>query len=245
MKDLQVGDRVLTLSGKYAPVYAFGHYNHEKRAEFVQLTTRISTLELTPDHLVFLNGKKHPVRADSVHKGDMLRGQSVGLKVLDVNWVERAGVYTPLTSDGTILVDGIAASSYISLQAHANEYVEVDGFFAVLGLSQHLHIHMGLSPLRLLCMGVSSSFCDNAHDNEEGMPSYVNFALRLQKFIHSESGLLQLLALLFISAVTGSCLVAESLFGPIYAPTTLLLLGLMYWLARCCRIHVRITIKWS
>ena len=41
-------------------------------AEFVQLVTQESTLEMSGEHLVFVAGKANPVRADSIQVGDVL-----------------------------------------------------------------------------------------------------------------------------------------------------------------------------
>ncbi|CAB9502309.1 unknown protein [Seminavis robusta] len=62
MKDLQVGDRVLTTSGTYQPIYSFGHYQTDQKATFLQIHTSTNSsskpLEMTGNHLIFLaNGE--------------------------------------------------------------------------------------------------------------------------------------------------------------------------------------------
>ena len=53
MKDLAVGDKILTGSGKYTDVYAFGHYEPNKTTNFLQIYTQQhkAPLEITGDHL--------------------------------------------------------------------------------------------------------------------------------------------------------------------------------------------------
>ncbi|CAB9508229.1 expressed unknown protein [Seminavis robusta] len=68
MKDLQLGDRVLTASGTYQPVYSFGHYQTDHKATFLQIHTSIDSssskpLEMTGNHLIFLaNGETVPAK---------------------------------------------------------------------------------------------------------------------------------------------------------------------------------------
>jgi hypothetical protein len=78
MKDLQRGDKVLTKSGDYHPVYAFAHYHHTVQATFLQFhfsapsTTRLNLpiLEITGGHLLFVQDQEKPVPARSVKVGD-------------------------------------------------------------------------------------------------------------------------------------------------------------------------------
>ena len=81
MKDLKIGDYVLTDADHYEPVFTFGHVDRERPTDFVSIETvprnaKRSTdhrpLEMTGQHLVFLHGKANPVRADSVKVGDIL-----------------------------------------------------------------------------------------------------------------------------------------------------------------------------
>lgn len=73
MKDLQIGDLVFA-NGKYQPVYAFGHHKPDETTLFLQLHTEEETpLELSPEHLVFLDGNDFPVPAHSIQVGDVLQ----------------------------------------------------------------------------------------------------------------------------------------------------------------------------
>lgn len=90
MKDLQVGEKVLTASNDFEPVYAFGHRHLTHTAKFIQFN---GGLEITGAHLVFIEGKVNPVRADSVKVGDFLQGG----EVKSIKTIQRSGLYTPLT----------------------------------------------------------------------------------------------------------------------------------------------------
>ena len=71
---------------------------------------------MTGQHLVFVDGKTNPVRADSIQVGDRLQAETSNAVVKKIMLVTRNGIYNPLTSSGTIQVNGIAASSYIAFQ---------------------------------------------------------------------------------------------------------------------------------
>lgn len=158
MRDLSVGDHILT-GNSYQPVYAFAHLDRRSKAEFLRIETDAtsSALEITKNHLLYVDGAAAgPVRAGSVKVGDVLSG---GAQVTKIDTVQRMGVYAPLTPDGVLLVNGIKASSYVSLpqvQDHA-----LFGGDRVAAFS-----HFGISPFRLLCNNLA--LCQSY--NQEGIP---------------------------------------------------------------------------
>lgn len=247
IRDLQVGDQVLTADNRYSPVYAFGHRNLRKEASFVRLETREKTLELTGDHLVFLNGKKNPVRADTIQENDVLRGKHAGLKVFSVKHVDREGVYAPFTPDGTLVVNGILASSYVSFDPTSKENVNLRNGMGII--SHQAFAHMGLSPFRLLCQGMPVTFSANicqVNDDDDGLPLYVSVAIALmRRFQRCQSMFIQSILLTCIFAVTGSCFLFESIVGAEYAPIAVLVLVVIWSLARSLRIRIRATVKHS
>ncbi|CAB9514818.1 Protein hedgehog [Seminavis robusta] len=205
MKNLQVGDRVLTANGAFEPVYAWGHKHATQKAEFLQFN---GDLEMTGAHLVFLEGKTNPVRADSVNVGDVLQGATVK----SIKTVKRQGVYTPLTPSGTVVVNGIAASSYVSLQENAKEYVAMQGGFAIISI--HDFIHMAMSPFRMFTMGVSSS----VSYTEEGVPTFAAAGIDLAQWADNQNILVQAVLFVVFLAVTGTSMMLENTFGPSMAP---------------------------
>lgn len=214
MKDLQVGDAALTGAGTYSPVYSFGHYLKDTPSEFLQLQTADQTLEMTGEHLVFLSDKVNPVRADSVRVGDTLQGQAAPTKVTKIGSVVRDGLYAPLTVEGSLVVDGIVASSYVSLQQESNEFVQVKGIST--GMSQHNYVHLGLSPFRLVCQGVDSSMCDTY--DEAGMTRYVRFSVSLNQLADTQNGFVQAFILLTVAMLCGVCVILENTVGATLAP---------------------------
>jgi len=203
MQDLRVGDHVKTATGKYEAVYAFGHFHEKRSAEFLQIQTAsvlydslsspstIGLIEITRDHLIFVNGKKRPVKAGSVTVGDVLllhstssnhtssgNSNHVPAVVTDISMVEREGIYAPLTPDGTIVVNGIVASTYAAISSKStSENVEIAGL-SFFNLNQADAIHVTLSPLRIICTTTSlfQAVCNDL-DEETNMQKYVAWGI--------------------------------------------------------------------
>merc|ERR1712050_179328 len=190
MKALQVGDFVKTGNGEaYEQVFAFGHRVLQRYTEFVQLHTNPGVpLEMTGEHLVFVNGKTNPVRADSIKVGDILRAERKNAVVEKVTSVTRNGIYSPLTTSGTIQVNGITASNYVSLQKEKNEYVELQGGIEIM--SHHDFAHRAMSPFSLYC--TTFAVCDIS-DSNSGLPVYVSSGIKLIQWSQQQHIALQLL----------------------------------------------------
>ena len=114
MKDLHVGDNVHVGNGKFEPVYTFAHRDVETEAVFLRFMP--SQLELSKDHMVFVEGKG-PVPASMVMIGDRF---SNGELVQAITQVTRVGVFSPFTPSGKIIVNGIEASNYVAFQGTEN-----------------------------------------------------------------------------------------------------------------------------
>ena len=209
MKDLKVGDYVLTNANTYEEVYAFAHFNPAKPTSFLQIHSENTDrpLEATEEHLVYLQGKDDPVPAEGLKVGDVLRTSSseTGSAVTKITSVERKGIYAPMTTGGTLVVDGVAASSYILLEENMSF------------VSDHDLIQIALSPYRMLCKGVSSTYCDIRNYNEDGMPYYVQHGLEILRWVLSGNIVTQVVGFAVVLLFLGCCQLAELLFGA-YAP---------------------------
>eukprot|EP00797_Seminavis_robusta_P029396 Sro592_g172180.1 Warthog protein (544) ;mRNA; r:45893-47524 len=183
MDELKINDLVLTSSGQFQKVYAWLHRTPEKLAasqaresEYLQIVTETGNkIEMTPKHMIYINDKQYPVEAGHVMVGDYLSLMESGhaatttkaAKVTAINTVKLMGGFSPATEDGTIVVNGLLASSYNNPRYTDNEYVLVAGKPL---MHRQTFTHLITSPLRLLCIHVSSSFCEVDMDEEAFLP---------------------------------------------------------------------------
>ena len=174
MKDLRVGDKILTSKDGqvYEPVYTFGHRHETLDTQYLSIhTADTRPLEITGEHLVYVEGRASPVRADTVKVGDALvRGQDETSVVQRIQLVNRKGLYAPLTRSGTIVVDGVLASVYADTRPKASTAFQA-------ALSDANVIHVMFSPMRFACMGMPDSRLCSEHDEATGFQGYVSFML--------------------------------------------------------------------
>ena len=158
LKDVQLGDKVLVQAGKYQEVYTFSHHSKTEKSDFVQLVTDDTTLELSDHHMVYLHGKSGPVAANVVQVGDMLVGpEHQPLAVTKTGRVTRDGFYHPLTADGTIVANGVLASTHANHFDSEEYLVSLWGFNMIHAVTMEDFVER---PMRQLCLGVSRDFCN-------------------------------------------------------------------------------------
>lgn len=226
MKEVKIGDHVLSAKGKYEPIYAFGHMEKNTQAPFLQIMAADSYLEVTQEHLIYLQGKSNPVRADSIKIGDILQSQGSTAEVTNIRKLMRTGLYAPLTESGTVVVDGISVSAYIAVQEDAVEFAEYQDGSSSRILSQHDIAHMALSPLRMLCLGINSNVCSS--ERQEGMLPYVSRGLSVAKWADQQSTFIQCVVFLLFMSVFGIVYVTEFIVGAQYTPVILLFMILCF-----------------
>lgn len=187
MKNLEVGDRVLTKSGGFQSVYGFGHRQEDEESVFYQIYTDDGDpIELTGNHLVRVvqeEGKQEATRADMVRVGDQLIKDQQVTAISKITTTQKEGLYMPLTVDGTIVVNGILASNYVSIQDQAPTAV---GQISSL-LSPDAILHWWLSPYRMLCLGVSPSFCKGENKDESGILRWLLVGKHLIEFSEQQN----------------------------------------------------------
>lgn len=124
---MHLGDRIAALDSRgdivYSEVIAFLDRSLKERRQFVQLTTESGhELTLTPSHLVPIEGSS-AIFAGKVQPGDRILVREPAHenqvehrlrwdKVVGTRLVLEEGVYAPLTTEGTLLVDDVVASCY-------------------------------------------------------------------------------------------------------------------------------------
>ena len=217
-------------------------------------------LELSPQHLLLVRANTNknknnvghqppppvPVRADTIQIGDELRrvvddpqGQSSSWGVVtQMDRVIKPGLFMPLTSSGTLVVNGIQASAYVSIQHEAPAVVKTAAFW---GFSEHQLLHWWLAPYRMFCLGGLSKFgttngsrCTTSRyhhqdqgdeeEEEEGILGYLLLGRSLARFVENWGPpMLHFLGAVLV-LVFGLLVFLESIVGPALAPWVFLLM---------------------
>ena len=131
LKDLRVGDEVLTVNDEgrevYTKVLAFLDFKpHSLQTNLRLHFTDGQSLTVSERHLVFKRdgGTKVAVFAEEIAVGDYLFKYSKlhkslqAIQVVSVEETQVHGAYAPLTEHGTLLVDGVFTSCYAQIRSH-------------------------------------------------------------------------------------------------------------------------------
>jgi hypothetical protein len=183
MSELRVGDRVLSQNG-YSKVFAFmDDANNVLDVSYVQLATAAgASLTLTPDHMLYAHDDRRPVLAETVVKGDKIWMQVssnattieyptfVASTVVSVSTVVKQGMHAPLTVEGSIVVDGVLASSYAKV--HSVTWGENYVLFHGHDINMQMH-----APLRLACSAMPSLCGKHWHSSEGGRHAWTQMLL--------------------------------------------------------------------
>jgi len=187
MADLSVGDRVLAVnhdgSLRYDDVIAFLHRQPQPMTSFSVITTADGyRLVATADHLIFTSTDQSasfsdvapPTFVSHLHPGNdsvyimTADYKNLGVSmVTDVTMVTERGVFAPLTSSGTIVVDGVVVSCYALV-------------------SSHQLAHVAMAPMRL-----AAPTCSwwNCYGNIDGVHWYAQFMRRVAESLFPDSQL--------------------------------------------------------
>jgi hypothetical protein len=233
MKYLKIGDKVLSKNKEYQTVYSFSHYHTSKPTEYLQIHLSHSKdhLEISGDHLMFLADKKIPVPAAHVKVGDKLVAQdekstvSSTVKVTKIKKVTRNGLFAPFTADGTLVVNGVLASNFITFQD--SDSLEIGGFKI---MSYHLLEHMFEMPHRISCTGLrGEGLCTNETYDKEGNSKWSALGIWIAKewlqhglilkvliFLGVMSFLVPLYAVEALVTSPGAFMVAVAFAGALY-----------------------------
>lgn len=127
LDQVRLGDRIAALDSSgnivYSEVIAFLDRAPSEMRQFVRLTTESRrVLTLTPAHLVPVEGSSS-IFAARVQPGDRVLVSDITTtnntsgdlhwdKVVETKLVLEKGVYAPLTTEGTVVVDDVVASCY-------------------------------------------------------------------------------------------------------------------------------------
>lgn len=132
VSQLLPGDEVLCFSAtdgkiKQGRFLAFIHYNSKTKAFFKKIHTEYGVICITPNHLIFTVSdgyKPIAIFANDIKIGDKLLftidGHTTKIShVTNITDEVKIGIYAPLTSEGTAIVNNIFVSCYASYDNHS------------------------------------------------------------------------------------------------------------------------------
>ncbi|CAB9510783.1 Intercellular signal essential for a variety of patterning events during development (By similarity) [Seminavis robusta] len=143
---------------KYEVIYGFGHHEESLMGDYLRIGWKRSSdspsfLETSNDHMLLVNSDSaknsgfRMIPAHQVEIGDRLKMQAGEVQVDSISKTRAQGLYAPLTYSGTIVVNGIQASQYISVQGE--DHLVLGGFIHLPFNYQWL-THALLLPVRFL-----------------------------------------------------------------------------------------------
>mmetsp|Transcript_17998 Transcript_17998/g.41626 ORF Transcript_17998/g.41626 Transcript_17998/m.41626 type:complete len:343 (+) Transcript_17998:788-1816(+) len=224
MRDLRIGDAVLTRNpsgaGDYQTptfekVYGFGHYHQSLAADFLRIDTNVEngkgSLEISANHMVFVGEQRRAMPASNLQKGDRLLLETGEWgTVRKIKTVYRKGTFAPFTPSGTIVVNGVVASTYVAFQdSEVLKLGSVDTFFTYQWLA-----HAFESPHRLYCMVAS---CHDETYTTAGVSHWVDMPLNFSNWLLRQHPSVMLMVLAPMVVLFGLAWVLEqALVGPFY-----------------------------
>jgi len=187
LDQINVGDEVKVGLDVFDRVYSFGHKTSSREFAYLQIQTtgKSNPLEISTDHMVFVvdakTAEKRAVPASHVKVGDWLAADSTApTQVASVTNVFRRGAYAPFTMAGTIVVNGVVSSSYVSLQGTDTLMIGR----MKMPLNMHFVAHFFTSPFRLLTVlgvRITESY------NDDGISIWIALPHRITKELLTEN----------------------------------------------------------
>jgi hypothetical protein len=183
MRDIKLGDKILVQGGKYEPVYSFGHRDEWTQTQYLNIATTARTLVISKDHMVFQEGGCS-VPASKVKVGDRLELSEDGelATVTGIHVVSKQGAYAPFTASGTVIVNGVKASSFIAFQDSES--------LVVAGINTRLTFqflaHTFERPHRVWCQYMSK--CNEEKYSDEGISLWVDIPHKAGVWFVNQNG---------------------------------------------------------
>jgi len=127
LSELSLGERIKTSDGRggfsFNPVLILPHANNTEPAVFLTLTTETGkVVDMTPDHFIPRCDNKE-VTAGELQVGDCLFTVDGKETLIEISEKEKNGVFTAVTQDNFIVVDGIVASPYSKIFDPREKYL--------------------------------------------------------------------------------------------------------------------------
>ncbi|CAG2220640.1 DHH [Mytilus edulis] len=182
MKELVVGDKVMTLDSKgnlvEDEVIAWLHRLRIGQFTFLKINHDLGELVLTPDHILFVGKNRNPQYASTVSPGNKLhffitandRKTIIMTTVLSIQIVNGTGVYAPLTYNGRLLVNNVDVSCYSTLNP-----------LKVMGhdlMSTHTLAHVAFLPFRMAYI-FGLDINNDEYNDGTGIHGYARWLMKL------------------------------------------------------------------
>ena len=229
MKDLQVGDYIQDGEASFSRVYTFGHYDKEVKGSYLQIFSGDDSLalELSPEHMVYAGKGRQAVPAGSLQVGDLLlleRGSFVS--ITNIQTVRRRGAYAPFTESGKLVVNGVMASSYISLDHGLSKSKAM--------ISDQWLAHVFQAPHRLCTRfgGCAESY------TEDGISYYVSGLYNAAKWWMKQTHVIKVALFIPVFVVSLTIAAIEGMLMNTWATALVVLLVSLMWLYRVEKIVV-------
>mmetsp|Transcript_12842 Transcript_12842/g.19903 ORF Transcript_12842/g.19903 Transcript_12842/m.19903 type:complete len:475 (-) Transcript_12842:91-1515(-) len=191
MMDLSLGHMVkVDENNKFEPIYSFGHKDHDGSAKYLQITTSQTKkpLEISADHMVTIEGGRY-VPASSIKVGDRLVTATDDqlASVTNIKGVVRKGVFAPFTQSGTIVVNDVVASNYITFQD--SEYLKIGSVQIPFTYHWLSHAFNSIHRLVVQMVGITQeTYTEEGISHWAGMPHKVfSWLLHQNSFIFGAS----------------------------------------------------------
>jgi hypothetical protein len=135
ISDIKIGDRVQTFTGSKfstSEVVFLPHPKNAQEATFVDVTLKSGrTIKMTPGHLILVGQIQDPstplalIRADQLTTDHYLHSVSGPDEVMLMKQVQDAGVYTLVTMDEFVVVNGVVASPFGTNHYVTNKFYDI------------------------------------------------------------------------------------------------------------------------
>jgi hypothetical protein len=200
MSDIKLGDKVLVQGGKYETVYSFGHVARQVKATYLQFLTTDVVLEMSNDHMVFVEGGRS-VPSSMVKVGDKLLLANGNVDTVNaIRTVQKHGAYAPFTASGTVAVNGVIVSSFIAFQESETLKIgDMDTTLSFQFLARTFE-----TPHRMWCEYVSA--CSEEKYTVEGVSLWVDLPHKLALWLLNQNRILMAVVIVPI-CVTFLCFV--------------------------------------
>jgi len=224
MKHLKLSDQVLTQSGTYSKVYSFGHYQPEANLMYMQLYSKETTLQISKDHMVFINAATS-VAAGSLNVGDTVllgAGKSTSITRIDTGYAR--GAFAPFTESGSIVVNDVLVSNYIAMD---DQHHKLTIFGIALPVSYQWMAHASQVPHRIYCR--LGGGCRNETYTTQGVSHWVATPYLVVKFLLQQHSLIQALVFLCMLPVFAFFVIFEvTVVTSVLVPV--LTVGTYFWM---------------